>query len=81
MSCDYVDNEPPMPTHSAVRDAFHKWLGTTSFIYFEPYVEALCRYCTIEKKAERLHWNYELPTDFTLRRWFIAKHNGREPKE
>ncbi len=77
---DYFDTPPPpMPLHGDVLDAFHASLPrTTRWQYLEPYVEALCRYCTAEKKADRMHWNYELPSDQKLLTGFKQLH-GKSP--
>lgn len=76
---DYFDTPPPpMPLHGVVMAGFHASLGRTRFRYFESYVEALCRYCTAEKAADRMHWNYELPSDHHLKGWFSKLH-GKKP--
>lgn len=66
--------EPPVPTSHEMKAAFHTWLAERRFTSYEDYVMALCHYCTIEKAAERLHWNYDLPSEQTMWAWFNALH-------
>lgn len=62
------------PSQPEVMDGYHAWLSTRPgrpFTEFESYVEGLCRYCTLEIEAGRMFWSYELPKDYTLKRWFM----------
>lgn len=69
-----------MPTskqvNDAVRDSYHAWLsgrrGGRLFVYCESYVKTLCRYITLEIRAGRMFWSYDLPSDAILNQWFKA---------
>lgn len=62
------------PTQPEVMAGYHAWLKARAgrpFSEFESYVEGLCRYCTLEIEAGRMFWSYELPGEYTLKRWFM----------
>lgn len=69
-----MDNHPTNPTQPEVMAGYHARLKARAgrpFSEFESYVEGLCRYCTLEIEAGRMFWSYELPGDYTLKRWFM----------
>lgn len=72
------------PSNELVRQQYHEWLANRPgrpFVEFESYVEALCRFITLEIEAGRMFWSYELPADQTLKAWFgIYKKNRLQTK-
>ena len=68
---------------TAIRNDFHGWLvreqGAPLFAEYEAYVETLCRFCTLELEADRLHWSFQLPSEVTLSRWYAHYRKYTQP--
>ena len=67
----------------SIRNDFLAWLvreqGAPLFVYYEDYVETLCRFCTLELEADRLHWSFQLPSEVTLSRWYQHYRKYTQP--
>lgn len=69
--------------YTAIRNDFHEWLvreqGAPLFAEYETYAETLCRFCTLELDADRLHWSFQLPSEVTLSRWYSHYRKYTQP--
>jgi Holliday junction resolvase RusA-like endonuclease len=69
--------------YNAIRSDYHEWLvyeqGAPLFAEYEAYVGTLCRFCTLELEADRLHWSFQLPSEVTLSRWYAHYRKYTQP--